>query len=141
MNQMNSKNVSETRRGERGEGQLKVVIFLAAVFLGGYAGFQYIPVAYNGATLKQEMQTIVDQSSAIPAAQSNMVGWVQRKLESTLPAYGVPKNAALEVQTIEGAGVTASLKYTAQVDILPFGLYTYPYEFKNTVSTSGMLTK
>ena len=141
MNQMNSKNVSETRRGERGEGQLKLVIFLAVVFLGGFAGYQYIPVAYNGATFKQEMQTIVDQSSAIPAAQGNMAGWVQRKLEAAMLSYGVPKNAALEVKSQEGAGITASLKYTKQVDILPFGLYAYPYDFQNTVSTSGMLTK
>ena len=135
------KNVSETRRGERGEGQLKLVIFLLVVFVGGFAGSQYIPVAYNAASYRQEMQTVVDQSSAVYAARENPAGWVQKKLAASAPSFGVPAEAAVTVQQSAEAGIIASVKYTTPVSLLPFGLYTYPYEFNHTARTATMLTK
>jgi hypothetical protein len=141
MNKMNCENVSENRRNERGEGSFKVIVFLAALVLGGFAGSQYVPVAYNAAALKQEMQTVVDQSSAVPAARENQGGWVQKKIETLAPDYGAPKDAKLEVRVGEDMGITASMKFTTPVSILPFGLYEYPYEFSHTAKTSTMLTK
>ena len=141
MKQTMRNKVAEARRGERGEGQMKLVIFLLAVFIGGFAAWQYIPVAYNAKAFEQEMQTVVDQSSAVYAARENPAGWVQKKLAASAPSFGVPAEAAVTVQQSAEAGIIASVKYTTPVNLLPFGIYTYPYEFNHTARTATMLTK
>jgi hypothetical protein len=138
---MEKMTIKESRHHELGEGSFKIIVFLVVVLLGGFAASQYVPVAYNAASLKQEMQTIVDQSSAVPAARENQAGWVEKKLTQVAPTYGVPADAQIIVQNSGDAGITASVNFTAPVSLLPFGIYTYPYEFKHTTKTSAMLTK
>jgi hypothetical protein len=134
-------NKMPARYGERGEGGFKIVLFLAAVFLGGFAAFQYVPVTYNAASFKQEMQTIVDQSAFVPAARDGGPAWVQRKIQESAPKFDVPQEADIKVQREGDATLTATVKYTQKVSLLPFGLYVYPYEFSHTARTATLLTK
>ena len=128
-----------TRHGERGEGRFKLIITLVVLFLAIWAGYNYIPVAYNAQVLKQEMDTTVLQAMSNPYAVKDPVGWTTTQLKKTGTEYGVPEDALIDVKPQKGGGVQAQVKYKKPVPVLPF--YTYDYEFDYTAHTSGLSTK
>lgn len=141
MNQMCRTIPPRNRHSERGDGKLKPMIILAILFLAGWAGYNYIPVAYQSQTFKQEMDTAVVQSMGLPTISGNPVDWTRLRLTKLGPDYGVPKDAIIDVKPIQGSngGVQANVKFKRPVAILPF--YTYDYEFDYTAKPTGFLTK
>jgi hypothetical protein len=130
---------SKFRKSEEGGAGAKLVIVLVILFLVGHAGFNYIPVAYQGEALKQELQTSAVQASAAP----NLTGGsdsLKAKVRRIADGYGVPPNALIDVKTVNGI-VSVHVKYSHEVDILPFGIYRYNYQFDNTATPTGFLTK
>jgi len=128
------------RNSERGSAGAKLVCLLVVFFLLGHAGYNYIPVAYQGETFKQDMQTAVIQGVALPGLNKTPADSVKDKLKSVMASSGIPANAVIEVKQLNNV-VQAHISYSKQVNILPFGAYTYNYQFDNTATPSGFLAK
>jgi hypothetical protein len=128
------------RHNERGEGKVKLIIVLVILFLAGWAGFNYIPVAYQGQAFKQEMDTAILQAMGLPTASGDPVAWTKQRLTRTGQEYNIPEDAIIDVKLAKGGGaVEATVKFKRPVALLPF--YTYEYEFDYTAKPGGFLTK
>ncbi len=112
---------------------------MLVLFLLAHAGYNYIPVAYDGESFKQEMQTAVVQGLALPNGGKPIETTKARILRAAAQS-NVPADAFIEVKQVKTV-VQARVAYSKQVEILPFGLYTYDYEFDNTATPTGFLLK
>ena len=133
------KKVVETRSSERGGAGVKLLLVFLVLFLIGNAGYQFIPVAYAGESLKQDMQTAVVQGLAAPGKVSP-VDLVKRKIQSSIESNNIPQEAFVEVKATNNS-IQAHVAYTQDVPILPFGIYNYHYEFDHVATPTGFLTK
>jgi len=124
---------------ERGSAGAKMIIFLIVVFLIGHAGFNFVPVAYNGASFKEDMQTAVIQGTALPTG-GDPVGMTKLKLRRAAEANSIPPDAIIEVKQVNG-GLQARAVYSKKISIIPFGLYSYNYLFDYTATPTGFLAK
>lgn len=127
------------RRSERGSAGVKFLLIFVILAIVGNAGLQYIPVAYNGASLKQEMDTAVVKGLAA-AGQMKPVDIVTASVQRAVRDYDVPSDAIIEIKP-EGGVVQARVAYTKQVNVLPFGLYKYKYNFDYLARPMGYLLK
>lgn len=132
-------NVTKHRVNERGSAGVKFLIVLAFILLVANAGYNYIPVAYQGEAMKSDMETAVLQGMAVPG-NVNPVKNVQERIEKAIAANQVPSDALVEVKKA-GPGVNVHVNYTIPVSILPFGIYKYNYVFDHTATPSGLLLK
>lgn len=126
--------------GERGAAGAKLLFVLTVLILIGHAGINYVPVAYAGESLKQDMQTAVVQGLATPQKFGTPQQFVKDKIERAIVANDVPKDAYLEVKQ-NGKTLQARVYYTKSINILPFGIYKYNYVFDQTVTPTGFLMK
>ena len=127
-------------KSERGEAGYKLLLFIIVVFLVGFAGFSYVPVAFQGANFKQEMETAVIKGMAMPTNGLKPVDATRFRLKNAMTENGVPDDAYLEVKEMKGV-IRARVYYKKQVEILPFSLYQYDYVFDHTVAPTGFLLK
>lgn len=127
------------RVNERGSAGVKFLIVLVFILLVANAGYNYIPVAYQGEAMKSDMETAVLQGMALPG-NVDPVKNVKERLEKAISANEVPSDALVEVKKV-GPGVNAHVNYTIPVSILPFGIYKYTYVFDHTATPSGLLLK
>lgn len=127
------------RHSERGSAGVKFLCVFAVIALVGHAGYNYVPVAYNAESVKTEMNTAVLQGIALPG-KMNVVDNVKSRLQRTFAQNDVPADAVLEVKQ-SGNTLTARVAYVKQVDLLPFGLYRYPFVFDHTATPAGFLLK
>lgn len=120
------------RRGERGESRLKFLIVIAVIAAIAYAGYQFIPIAYQAYQFKDYMQQNVDKA----AAMGQSVDWVETQLKAGSKEYDVPPNA--EVTALQRDGrMEARVRFTRPVNLI---VYTYQYEFDNSVKSSSLFT-
>ena len=133
------KMTSNNRETERGSASIKLVMFLAGLFVIGNAGYNYVPVAYNAESLKTEMQTSVMQGLALPG-KMNPVDNVKARVQAAMLRNGAPPDATLEVKQ-SGSMLTAHVAFNQPVGILPFGIYKYNYKFDFTATPTGFLLK
>ncbi len=124
---------------ERGGAGVKLAAVLVILFLLAHAGYNYIPVAYDGESFKQEMQTAVVQGLALPNGGKPIETTKARILRAAAQS-NVPADAFVEVKQVKSV-VQARVAYSRQVEMLPLGLYTYNYEFDNTATPTGFLLK
>lgn len=124
---------------ERGGAGVKLLLVVLVLFLIGNAGYQFIPVAYAGESLKQDMQTAVVQGLAIPG-RGSPVDLVKRKIMISVESNHVPPDVFIEVKAANNS-IQAHVIYTKEVPILPFGIYNYQYEFDHTATPTGFLTQ
>ena len=138
---MNKTEVSlaRERKNERGSAGVKFLLVGVVLFLIGHAGCNYIPVAYQGENYKQEMHTAVLQGTALPSTK-NPVGVVKERLLKSARENGLPNDALIEVKQVNNA-IQAHVRYSTQINMLPFGLYKREYLFDQTVIPSGFLMK
>lgn len=132
--------IMKNRNPQRGGAGVKLVLVLVVLFSIAHAGYNYIPVAYEAESFKQDMQTAVVQAVSLPSANTTVAESAKRKVLLAAANNNVPKNALIEVKQ-NGSVVQAHVKYTKQVDILPFGLYKYNYQFEKTATPTGFLFK
>lgn len=130
----------KNQNAEHGGAGVKLTLVLLFLFLLAHAGYNYIPVAYDGANFQQEMQTAVVQGVALPGANLTIVDTVKNKLMRAAANNNVPSNAVIEVKPLNGS-VQAHVNYTRTVNILPFGIYKYNYRFDNIATPTGFLFK
>ena len=128
------------KSSEHGGAGVKFLLVAVALILAANAGYQFIPVAYNGESFKQEMQTAVIQGVAVPVIKTTPVDVVKGKIQKAMIANDIPLDASVEVKQINNI-VNAHVTYTKEVPILPFGLYNYEYHFDHTATPSGFVMK
>lgn len=133
------RNALRDRSGERGSASVKFAIVLTVIILVAYAGYNYIPVAYEAESLKSEMGTAVLQGLAMPG-KVNPVDNVKGRVQKAMQINAAPPDATLSV-TQQGNMIQARVTYTKTVSIVPFGIYNYQYHFDNTATPTGFLLK
>lgn len=127
------------RRSERGSAGVKFTVFVVVVVVVGYAGYNYVPVAYGAESFKTEMQTAVVQGLATPGKLSPIEN-VKARIQRAMQVNDIPVDAVVDVKQ-NGNSLTAHVIYSRQVNILPFGLYRYNYQFDHTATPTGFLLK
>lgn len=133
-------NSTQHQKSERGGAGVKLTLILTALFLLAHAGYNYIPVAYDGESFKQEMQTAVIQGVALPGSNLTAIDVIKNKIYRAAANNNVPSNALIEVKPFNNI-VRAHVTYVKQVNVLPFGMYKYNYKFDNTATPTGFLFK
>jgi len=134
-------NKAETnRRGERGGAGAKLLITLIVLVLIGNAGLNFIPVAYEAESFKQEMQTAVVQGLASPTNGLKPTEFVKLKLLKAAKENDLPTDTFMDIKQ-NGSSIQARVYYIKPINILPFGIYTYNYEFDHTATPVGFLMK
>jgi hypothetical protein len=120
------------RNSERGSATVKFVIVIAIIAIVAYAGYQFIPVAYQAYQIKDLMQHDVDTAVAIghPAA------WVKDQLVKSSAEYGIPADAVI-TPTLADNRMEVRVQYTLPVE---FPGYVYTYEFDHTAKSATFLT-
>lgn len=139
---MNNSPVKTTRRSpEHGGAGVKFLIVVVALFIIGHAGFNYVPIAYQAQDYKQRMTEVVTNAFAMPNSAINSPEAVKQRLRRYGNDDGVPADALIKVDKMDNGAMRAQVKFARQIELLPFGLYKYNYEFDNTAIPNGYLTK
>ena len=133
------KRLEKNRTSERGSAGMKALMVLSVLLVAAHAGFNYVPVAYDGENFKQEMQTAVVNGMALPPSVKPVES-ITARIKRAAADNGVPADAVLEVKPV-GNVVQAHVVYSKQVGLLPFGLYNYTYNFDYTAKPAGYLMK
>jgi len=129
----------KNRNSEIGSASAKLIIALVALFLAAHAGYNYIPIAYEGENFKQEMQTAVVQGMAVPAGMT-MSDMVKGRIKRAATQNNLPLDAFIQVKPANNS-IQAHVAYTKQVNLLPFGLFKYNYQFNHVATPTGFLLK
>lgn len=119
------------RSGERGSATLKFVIVMAIMGSCAYAGYLYVPVAFQANTFKELMQHYAD----VAVAQGYKPSWAGEQLMKSAPEYQVPQNAVITA-TQRDNRIEVRVQYVREIE---FPGYTYNYEFDHTVKSTAFL--
>ena len=133
------KNLDRDRSSERGSAGVKFLMIAIVLVLCANAGYNYIPVAYQGANLKEEMDTAVVKGLAA-SGQMKPMEVVRASVERAIRENDVPADAFVEIKPA-GTIVQAHVIYSKQISMLPFGLYKYKYDFDYLAAPTGYLLK
>lgn len=133
------KNSYRDRRSERGGASVKFLIIFVVLVLVAHAGYNYVPVAYEGASLRQEMDTAVVKGLAA-AGNIKPLDVVTAHVTRAATDNRVPSDAVIEIKPV-GGYVNAHVSYQKKVNMLPFGIYKYTYAFDYTATPKGYLLK
>jgi hypothetical protein len=120
------------RSGERGSASLKFVIVLALLGAAAYAGYLYVPVAFQANAYKDLMQHYAD----VAAAQGYAASWTGQQLLKNGPDYGVPANAIITPVARDNR-IEVRVQFVRVID---FPGYPYNYEFDYTAKSTAFLT-
>lgn len=130
---------TNTRHSERGSAAIKFLIILVGIVLLANAGYNYIPVAYQGASFRQEMDTAVVKGLAASGSMKPLEV-VKAHVSKAAADNDVPNDALIEIVPM-GNHIQAHVTYQKKVNMLPFGLYKYNYDFDYVAAPQGYLTK
>lgn len=129
----------DRRNGEHGGAGVKFMLVLLVLAVGANAGINYIPVAYQGASFRQEMDTAVVKGLAASGAMKP-ADVVTAAVKKAARDHEIPPEAVIEIKPA-GNVIQAHVMYSRQVPLLPFGLYKYNYDFNYVASPTGYLLK
>ena len=129
----------KNRKNERGSASTKMLVVGVVIFLVGHAGYKYVPVAYGGQSLQQDMHTAVMQATALPT-NANPVEYAKNQIYKSGLQNGMPAGTPVDVKSNAGM-VSAHVKFSQKIALLPFGAGNYTYEFDKTVSPGGLMEK
>jgi hypothetical protein len=121
-----------SRATERGSARLKFILAVAIIGLIVYAGYLFIPVAYQAYLLKDLMQHDVDAAVAMGHPPS----WVKDQLVRSGPDYGMPADAVV-TSTQQDNRIEARVQFSRPIE---FPAYTYHYDFDHTVKSATFLS-
>ena len=133
------KNSMKHRTSERGSAGVKFLIIMVVLVLVAHAGYQYIPIAYQGASFKQEMDTAVVKGLAA-SGRLKPAEVVAAHIQKATFDYQIPSDAVVDIIPMEGH-IQAHVAYQRPVNMLPFGLFKYNYKFDYTAAPTGYLLK
>jgi hypothetical protein len=121
------------RNNERGSARLKFLLVVLVIGAVAYAGYLYIPVAYNAYLYKDLMQQKVNTAAAL----GHPAGWVREQLVKSGPEYNVPPDAQI-TPTITDQRIEVQVQFMRPIE---FPGYVYEYNFDHTVRSTEFLTK
>jgi hypothetical protein len=121
--------MSKNHSSERGGATLKFLIVMAVIGCFVYAGWLYIPVAYQAYQYKDLMQHYVDMA----AAQGKPVSWACDQLAKSEAEYEIPSNAVITPGALNER-MEIRVQYTRPIE---FPGFTYEYEFDHTCQECG----
>lgn len=119
-------------QNERGGARLKFIIALAVFAVVLYAGYVYVPVAYEAYQLKDVMQNKVD----VAVTQGYESGWVKDQLIKLGPDYHVPPNAVITPAQHDNR-VEVRVQFSRPIS---FAGISYNYDFDHTAKSTAFLT-
>ena len=120
------------RSGERGSASLKFIIVMAILGSGAYAGYLYVPVAFQANAYKDLMQHYAD----VAATQGYSPAWTSEQLAKSGAEYDIPANAIITpVQRDNRVEVRVQF-----VRVIEFPGYEYNYEFDHTAKSTAFLS-
>jgi hypothetical protein len=119
------------RSGERGSANVKFLIVMAILVASAYAGYMYVPVAFQANTYKDLMQHYAD----VAAAQGYSPSWAGEQLMKSAAEYQVPTNAIITPAQRDNR-IEIRVQYVRAIE---FPGYTYNYEFDQTVKSTAFL--
>ena len=134
------KTLQNRRESERGSAAIKVLVVFIILGLAAHAGFNYVPVAYEGASFRQEMDTAVVKALG-SSGRMKPLEVVTASMNKAIRDHNIPDDAVVEIKPVQGAVVEAHVAYQRQVNMLPFGMYKYTYAFEHTARPVGYLLK
>jgi hypothetical protein len=120
------------RSGERGSANLKFLIVMAILVTSAYAGYLYVPVAFQANTFKDLMQHYAD----VAASQGYQPTWAGEQLVKSAGEYEVPPNAIITPAQRDNR-IEVRVQF---VRVIEFPGYTYNYEFDHTVKSTAFLS-
>ena len=120
------------RSGERGSASVKFVIVMAIMGSCAYAGYLYIPVAFQANAYKDLMQHYAD----VCATQGYAPSWTGEQLMKNGPEYGVPADAIITPVKRDNR-IEVRVQFVRVID---FPGYPYNYEFDYTARSTAFLT-
>ncbi len=132
------KEVLKNHDSERGGAGVKLLLILVGIILIANAGYNYVPVAYQGASFKQEMDGAVVKGTAMPTTGKAPLEEVRKKLFRVAQNNEIPPEAIIEVKQT-GQTIIGRVRYAKYVELLPFGLYKYTYNFDYTSAPVGFV--
>ncbi|HZH32881.1 MAG TPA: hypothetical protein VEY11_19085 [Pyrinomonadaceae bacterium] len=132
MSQVRDSRFGAQRTNERGSARLNFLLLMAFIAAIAYAGYQYVPVAYQASQLKVFMQDTVNNA----VVTDKNAAWAEDQLRRSLVNYGAPPNALVTVANRESR-LEAHVQYTVPVPLL---VTTYEYKFDHTTRSSNLLT-
>jgi hypothetical protein len=119
------------RSGERGSANLKFLIVMAILCSSAYAGYLYVPVAFQAEAYKDLMQHYTD----VTAAQGYAPSWTGEQLLKSGAEYNVPPNAVITPVRRDNR-LEVRVQFVRPIE---FPGYTYNYEFDHTVKSTAFL--
>jgi hypothetical protein len=120
------------RSGERGSANLKFLIVMMILGACAYAGYRYIPVAFQASAYKDMMQHYAD----VAATQGYPPSWVSEQLIKNGADYEIPADAIITPVSRDNR-IEVRVQYVREIEIPG---YTYNYEFDQTVKSTPFLT-
>jgi hypothetical protein len=123
---------TKLRRSEQGGARLKFLIVVAIIAAVAYAGYQFIPVAYQSYQLKDLMQHDVDTAVALGKPTS----WIKEQLVKSSADYGIPADAVITPQQQDNR-IEVRVQFTKPIE---FPGFVYNYEFDHTAKSSTFLS-
>ena len=133
------KKLNSNRSSERGSAAWKFIFVFLIILLAANAGWNYVPVAYQGASFRQEMDTAVVKGISA-AGRVKPIDAVTASIKKASYDYDIPADAWVDIQPVNGV-VEAHVIYQREVNMLPFGLYKYTYDFDYHAKPVGYLLK
>ena len=124
--------MAELRTGERGSSRLNFLVTIAIIGCLAYAGYLYVPVAYQAHVLKDLMQHNCD----VAVAQGYAPSWVAEQLWKSADDYGIPKDAQITPIQKDNR-VEVRIQFTRPIE---FPGYTYQYQFDETAKSTAFLS-
>jgi hypothetical protein len=132
MSQVRDGHFGARRMREAGSSRLNFLIAMAIIAAVAYAGYQYVPVAYQASQLKVFMQDTVN-NAVITGKDAR---WTEDQLRRNLTTYGAPSDAHVTVANRESR-IEAQVQYTVLVPLL---VTTYEYKFDHTTRSNNLLS-
>lgn len=120
------------RTTERGSARLKFLVVIAVIGVIAYAGYLYVPVAYQAYLLKDLMQHDVD----VAVAAAYPASWVKDQLTKAGKEYGVPPDALIE-PALRDNRMEVRVQFVRPIE---FPGFTYQYNFDHTARSTAFLT-
>jgi hypothetical protein len=124
--------MNTTRESERGSARLKFLIVVAIIGVVAYAGYQFIPIAYQAYQVKDLMQHDVDTAVALGHPPS----WVKEQLTKSSPEYGIPPDAVI-TPVQQDNRMEVRVQYSQPIE---FPGFVYNYEFDHTAKSATFLS-
>ncbi len=121
------------RKSEQGSARLKFLLVLIVIGVVAYAGYMYVPVAYNAYLFKDLMQ----QKANAAVGLGHPPTWVKEQLVKSAPDYNIPADVEI-TSAVQDKRMEVRAQYLQPIQ---FPGYTYQYNFDHTVKSTDFLLK